>query len=345
MGAGDGHQPGRPRRRRRAGPRELRPRGPGPAGLRPGRRRAADRLLRRLRGLAVRPRRAGAGRGAPDGRRGRGAAQAARRADDRPGQPRQPGAAGRGHPGAPRRRPRRARCSPASSRPPTAGLAEELPVPAPPVTDTSYDAARALFARRGDRLPGRRVGHRRRRAGGGARRRRDWASRVVLKATGRLHKSEGGGVVLGLARPGRGAGGVRRPGRAARPAGRLRGGDGRPRRRGRADRGLRARPEVRPGRHGRPRRHPHRGARRTPRAPSRRSRSDAARGSCCPCGAPRCSSARGGARRSTWTRWPTWSPGSRASRPRTPSWSSWSSTRCSPVPTASLALDARVVLG
>ena len=30
--------------------------------------------------------------------------------------------------------------------PATAGLAEELPVPAPPVTDTSYDAARALFA-------------------------------------------------------------------------------------------------------------------------------------------------------------------------------------------------------
>ena len=77
-----------------------------------------------------------------------------------------------------------------------AGLAQELPVPAPPVTDTSYDAARALFAEAGVvfpvavsvtddteleaaldalRLP------------------------VVLKATGRLHKSEGGGVVVGLA--------------------------------------------------------------------------------------------------------------------------------------------------
>lgn len=76
------------------------------------------------------------------------------------------------------------------------GLGEELPDPAPPATDTSYDGARALFigagipfpaavsvtdvagleaALDGLRLP------------------------VVLKATGRLHKSEDGGVVLGLA--------------------------------------------------------------------------------------------------------------------------------------------------
>ena len=78
----------------------------------------------------------------------------------------------------------------------TAGLAEKLPDPAPPVADASYDAARALFADAGVALPGRGVGHRCRRAGGGAR--RGCPFPVVLKATGRLHKSEGGGVVVGL---------------------------------------------------------------------------------------------------------------------------------------------------
>jgi acyl-CoA synthetase (NDP forming) len=82
--------------------------------------------------------------------------------------------------------------------PATAGLAEELPPPASPVTDTSYDEARALFAAFGvdfptavsvtddtgleaalDVVP----------------------FPVVLKATGRLHKSDGGGVVVGLADP------------------------------------------------------------------------------------------------------------------------------------------------
>ena len=105
---------------------------------------------------------------------------------------------------------------------------------------------------------------------------RSWRSRSCSRRSGRLHKSEGGGVVARAA-PTRDA--VRaayaRPGRAARPAGRLGRGDGRPRRRRRADRGLRARPAVRPGAHGRARRGLRRGARRHRAAPSRRSRATA----------------------------------------------------------------------
>ncbi len=77
-----------------------------------------------------------------------------------------------------------------------AGLALELPFAAPPVIDTSYAATRSLFAEAGVAFP-------------------DSASvtdaagletalaklrfPVVLKAAGRMHKSEDGGVVLGLA--------------------------------------------------------------------------------------------------------------------------------------------------
>ena len=77
----------------------------------------------------------------------------------------------------------------------SAGLALPLPDNAPPVSDTSYDASRALFAEVGVPFPAAvsvsdepgleaaldRVGF-----------------PVVLKATGRLHKSDGGGVVVGL---------------------------------------------------------------------------------------------------------------------------------------------------
>ncbi len=78
----------------------------------------------------------------------------------------------------------------------TAGLAEELPAPAPPVTDTSYEAARALFEEAGVAFPAALsvtdvVGLD---AALGS-----LGFPVVLKATGRLHKSEGGGVVVGLA--------------------------------------------------------------------------------------------------------------------------------------------------
>ena len=82
--------------------------------------------------------------------------------------------------------------------PATAGLAEELPVRAPVVTDTSYDAARALFADAGIAFPvavsvtdGPGVEAAFEAPG--------LAFPVVLKATGNLHKSEGGGVVVGLA--------------------------------------------------------------------------------------------------------------------------------------------------
>ena len=101
---------------------------------------------------------AGAGRGPPDGRRGRRAGQAARRADDLPGQPASQVLRAAGIP-VHRDVDRACTVLAGLVEPATAGLAEELPVPAPPVTDTSYDAARALFAAAGIALPGRGVGH------------------------------------------------------------------------------------------------------------------------------------------------------------------------------------------
>jgi acyl-CoA synthetase (NDP forming) len=79
--------------------------------------------------------------------------------------------------------------------PAATGLAEELPPPAPPVTDTSYDAARALFAEAGIAFP---AAASVTDAAGLEAALVDLRFPVVLKATGRLHKSEGGGVVLGL---------------------------------------------------------------------------------------------------------------------------------------------------
>ena len=78
----------------------------------------------------------------------------------------------------------------------TLGLAGPLPESGPAVTDPSYDAARALFAEAGIAFPpavsvtddsGLEAAL------------AALSFPVVLKATGRLHKSEGGGVVLGLA--------------------------------------------------------------------------------------------------------------------------------------------------
>ena len=79
--------------------------------------------------------------------------------------------------------------------PAAAGLAEPLPPAAQPVTDTSYDAARALFADAGIAFPALDLGHG---SGGPEAALADLRFPVVLKAAGRLHKSEGGGVVLGL---------------------------------------------------------------------------------------------------------------------------------------------------
>lgn len=82
--------------------------------------------------------------------------------------------------------------------PPTSGDPElAITDPAPPVRDTSYAAARALFADAGIAFP---VAHE---VSDVTRLEAVLASPsttypVVLKATGRLHKSDGGGVVLGL---------------------------------------------------------------------------------------------------------------------------------------------------
>ncbi len=81
---------------------------------------------------------------------------------------------------------------------PAAGLAEEPPEPAPAVTDTSYAAARALFAEAGVPFPAAVTVTDR----AGLEAALDppvLGFPVVLKATGSLHKSDGGGVVLGLA--------------------------------------------------------------------------------------------------------------------------------------------------
>ena len=80
--------------------------------------------------------------------------------------------------------------------PAVAGLAEELPPVAPPVTDTSYAAARELFGDAGITFPASvSVGDR----AGLEAALEHVGLPAVLKATGRLHKSEGGGVVVGLA--------------------------------------------------------------------------------------------------------------------------------------------------
>jgi acyl-CoA synthetase (NDP forming) len=79
--------------------------------------------------------------------------------------------------------------------PASVGLAEALPDPAPPVTDTSYDAARALFADAGIAFP---VAVSVTDPAGLEAALDSLRFPVVLKATGRLHKSEGGGVVVGL---------------------------------------------------------------------------------------------------------------------------------------------------
>jgi len=81
---------------------------------------------------------------------------------------------------------------------PSVGLAEELPAPAPAVVDTSYGAARALFTDAGVRFP---VAVSVTDAAGleSALESPGLGFPVVLKATGRLHKSEEGGVVVGIA--------------------------------------------------------------------------------------------------------------------------------------------------
>ncbi|UYM07029.1 acetate--CoA ligase family protein [Solicola gregarius] len=78
----------------------------------------------------------------------------------------------------------------------SAGLAEPLPVNAAPVTDTSYDAARALFVEAGIAFP---AAVSVTDAAGFEAALADLRFPIAMKATGRSHKSEGGGVVLGVA--------------------------------------------------------------------------------------------------------------------------------------------------
>ena len=72
---------------------------------------------------------------------------------------------------------------------------DEEPEVAPPVTDSSYDAAKGLFADAGIAFPAARTVH-------GLDELRDALSTtgfpLVLKALGQVHKSDSGGVVLGL---------------------------------------------------------------------------------------------------------------------------------------------------
>jgi acyl-CoA synthetase (NDP forming) len=79
--------------------------------------------------------------------------------------------------------------------PSMAGLALPLPDPAPPLVDPSYAAARALFADAGIAFPAAVPAT----DGSELEAALDVVGLpVVLKATGLLHKSDGGGVVLGL---------------------------------------------------------------------------------------------------------------------------------------------------
>ena len=96
--------------------------------------------------------------------------------------------------------------------PATAGLAEELPAPAPPVTDTSYDAARALFGDAGVAFP---VAVSVTDAAG-LEAALDVRSGLPRRAQGDRTAAQVRGRRCGRRprRPGRGAGGVRRPGRA-----------------------------------------------------------------------------------------------------------------------------------
>jgi acyl-CoA synthetase (NDP forming) len=72
---------------------------------------------------------------------------------------------------------------------------EQLPPPAAPLADPSYDGARALFAEAGVVFPAARTVHDRAGLAGAL---AVTGFPVVLKALGAVHKSDSGGVVLGL---------------------------------------------------------------------------------------------------------------------------------------------------
>ena len=166
---------------------------------------------------------------------------------------------------------------------------------------------------------------------------------LVLKALGRLHKSEGGGVVLGLrdADAARAAyddllgGSTLRPCRSRRwptPRGAS------------SDRRMRPRPDLRPGADGGPRRDPRRGARRH-RLRARAGVGTAGHGGCCcRCVGRRCCSAPGAATPVDLDALVGRDARVSALATAHPSWSSSSSTRSlAGAVRDAVALDARVV--
>ena len=192
-----GVEPDRPRRRRRAGHPRVRPHRGGAAGLRRGRRRAHDRLLRRLRRVrrGARARRGDRRRGA----RGRGACRRApaawcTRCIRRRRRPTRCAAVG-------------CRCTARSSaRSPSApgwrsaASADRAACPASPRRPSRWPPpattdARALLAAAGVRFAVARTvpGEAAAVAAAG-----EIGYPVVLKALGLLHKSDSGGVALGL---------------------------------------------------------------------------------------------------------------------------------------------------
>ena len=318
-------EPGRPRRRRRAGPAQLRPHDPHPARGRRARRRALHVVLRRLqRALRRAARRELA---AADGHRGRDRRDrhAARRRTRCTGTPRPPArscaedvpvyrlvesAVAALVALAPRRPCARRRCP---MLPPAAAARRARPTTPRPATHWPPRACRSGAAVTVAR-PERR-----------ARRRPELGYPVVLKALGALHKSDAGGVVLGL----EDEEALRRGRRAARRSRVL----------GRGGRGHRSRPRAargRPlGRTLRPRGRRRRGRRLRGAPPltrpSRSRRRPGGRGArCCARSAVRRSSkGRAARRRSTFARPRPRSPRCRGSPPRTPSSPSSRSIRCS----------------
>ena len=233
VGAVDGVEPGRPRRSGRAGPEQLcarrRDAARTPTRSTPSCWWATSAATRTTRRAWPTPR---------CRRRTRSSPRSARRASRCvvhsifPESPSVQVLADGGHPGAPRLR-RGGRGSLAAlCVSPRAAAADplELPPPAAPLTEHGLRrdarAARRLRRRRSLRC---RVVRDEPALRGRARRRDELRFPVVLKAMGLLHKSDAGGVVLGLRDAASVRRGVPRPRRPARPARRHGRGDGRPR--------------------------------------------------------------------------------------------------------------------
>ena len=179
--------------------------GPAPPRVRRGRRRRRDRLLRRLCGVRGRLRGAGNGDRPGDGAGRARYGPAARRPDDVP-----PRSGGRSPPGGPdprlrrhRRRDRRARPARRALRAGARPAFRDFPQPPRTRRARSRDRPRrAATSRRASsskepasRSPKRAASRRSTRH---CRPPATWAIPVVLKALGLLHKSDAGGVVLGI---------------------------------------------------------------------------------------------------------------------------------------------------